>query len=237
MIVAVFAAASLWLGFWQLDRGRERAEENRVLASRLSSDPVPLDALIVPDVPVDDADLVGWPVTVSGSYLAEHQVLVRGRALDGSPGSWVVVPLVTGPGAGAVALNRGWVPLEVTSPDDARIAPPAGFVTVVGVTAAGEVAGRFTPELPAGETEVFGIVDLDRLAAQSGTSLAPVVVQAVGTPSPPEPLPVPDPTDPGPHTAYAVQWFGFAVVAVGGFAALVGRQLGRGPLAGLGRRR
>lgn len=235
VVVAVFAAVCLWLGFWQLDRGRERGAENQVLASRLAREPVLLDDLLLDDVPLATDDLVGWPVVATGTYDADDQVLVRGRALDGRPGFWVVAPLTTADRV--VAVNRGWVPLEVTDPDDARITPPPGAVTVGGITVAGEVPGRFTPDLPPGETEVYNIVDLDRLADQVGVPLAPVVIQALGTDPPPEPLPVPDVDDPGPHTAYAVQWFGFALVAVGGFFALAGRQLGRGPFARLGRPR
>jgi cytochrome oxidase assembly protein ShyY1 len=235
LVIAVFTATCIWLGLWQVDRGRERAAENEVLASRLARDPIPLDALLVDDVPLEEGDLVGWPVTVTGTYLADDQVLIRGRALDGRPGSWVLAPLATS--GETVAVNRGWVPLEVTAPDDPRIAPPGGTVTIEGITAAGETAGRFTPELPAGETEIYNIVDLERLGDQVGAALAPVVVQAVGTEPPPEVLPAPDVDDPGPHAAYAVQWFGFALVAVGGFFALAGRQLGRGPLARFGRGR
>lgn len=235
LVVAVFVGVCIWLGFWQLDRGRERAEQNRVLASRLDRDPIALGDLILDDVPQDAADLLGWPVVVTGAFLPDDQVLVRGRALDGRPGSWVVTPLVSDEGT-TVAINRGWVPLEVTSPDDTRIRPPQGHTSVVGITTAGESPGRFTPGVADGETEVYNILDLDHLGAQVGAELEPVVVQAVGTDPPPEPLPAPDVDDPGPHTAYAVQWFGFALVAVGGFMALVGRQLGRGPLARFGRR-
>lgn len=235
VVVALFVATCTWLGFWQLERGRERAEENLVLSARLDQAPVGLGALILDDLPQDPSDLSGWPVTVTGTYLAGEQVLVRGRAFDGTPGLWVVAPLSSE--IGLVAVNRGWVPLEVTSPDDPRIAPPTGSVTVEGITMGGEEAGRFTPELPEGETEVYNIVDLDRLGAQVGEDLLPIVVQAVGTDPPPTPLPAPDVDDAGPHLAYAIQWFGFAAIALVGFGALAGRQLGRGPFARLSNRR
>jgi cytochrome oxidase assembly protein ShyY1 len=39
----------------------------------------------------------------------------------------------------------------------------------------------------------------------------------------PRPLPAPEVSD-GPHLAYAVQWFAFGVIAVGGWVALLRRE-------------
>lgn len=237
VFVAAFTVVSLLLALWQWDRAGEVAERNDVLARRLASDPVPLDALIVPDVEQADEDLVGWPVEVTGRFLADQQVLIRGRANDGRPGAWLVAPLERSEGS-VVAVNRGWVPLEIESPDDERVIPPAGRVTVAGVTIPDEEPTGIGPQDPAeGELDVLANLDLARFGAQVGAELGPVVIQAVGeADAPPIPLDPPDPTDAGPHMAYVIQWVGFALVAVVGFAALVGRQLGRGPFARFGRR-
>ncbi|MEX1279314.1 MAG: SURF1 family protein [Acidimicrobiia bacterium] len=237
LFVAAFTVVSLLLALWQYDRGVEVAERNEVLARRLASDPVPLDALLLPDVEQADEDLIGWPVEVTGRFMGDQQVLIRGRANDGTPGAWLVAPLERSDGS-LVAVNRGWVPLEIDSPDDPRVVPPAGQVTVAGITIPDEEPTRIGPQdPPEGELDVLANLDLDRIGAQLGTDLGPVVIQAVGeASSPPLPLDLPDPTDAGPHTAYVIQWIGFAIVAVVGFAALVGRQLGRGPLARLARR-
>lgn len=239
VVVAILAAIFVRLGFWQLDRAEQARVRNEVVAGRLASDPVPLEALIIPDVEQADEDLLGWPVVVEGRYLVAEEVLVRGRALDGTPGSWVVTPLERTDGNGVVVVNRGWVPLEVDAPGDPRVAPPTGVVTVRGVTIPDEEPTRFGPQDPAdGRLEVVANLDLERLGAQVGADLGPVVVQKIGDSNEtPTPLGAPDVEDAGPHVAYVVQWFGFAAVVVVGYAALVGRQLGRGPFARFGARR
>ncbi len=227
--IAVFSTICILLGFWQLDRSRERAAENEVLAERLASDPVPLDALILDDVEQADEDLIGWPVALSGSWVAEEQVLVRGRALEGTPGFWVVAPLITDDGL-AVLVNRGWVGLDYTDPLDRRLRPADPVVE--GITVPGERPTGIGPQDPVdGRLAVVGILDIERIGAQADLDLEPVVVQSTSETGEPTPLALPDTEDPGPHLAYAIQWFGFAAIAVIGFAALAGRQLGRGPFA------
>jgi cytochrome oxidase assembly protein ShyY1 len=229
--IAGFVALCLYLAFWQWDRAAEREASNAVLAGRLASDPVPLDALILGDVEQDPEDLTGWPVVLRGRWVVDEQVLIRGRALEGTPGFWVVAPLTTDDGL-HVLVNRGWVGLEVDDPGDPRIDPGEDPVVVSGITMPGEVPTGIGPQDPAtGWLPVLGILDIERIAEQSGLDLEPVVVQATVSDDPPEALPIPDVDDPGPHIAYVIQWLGFAVVALVGFAALVGRQLGRGPFA------
>lgn len=227
--IAIFCAASILLGFWQTDRAKEQAAVNEVLAGRLASDPVPLEALILDGVEQADEDLLGWPVSISGTWVAEEQVLIRGRALEGTPGFWVVAPLLTDEGF-AVLVNRGWVGLEFDDPLDGRLTPTDP--TVEGITTPGERHTGVGPQDPAdGHLSVLGILDIDRIGSQAGLDLEPVVVQSTSETGEPVPLPLPDTDDPGPHIAYAIQWFGFAAVGAIGFLALAGRQLGRGPFA------
>ena len=227
--IALFSAASILLGFWQLDRAKETAAENEVLAGRLASDPVPLDALILDGVEQADEDLLGWPVSIAGAWVADEQVLIRGRALGGTPGFWVVTPMVTNDGL-EVLVNRGWVGLDFDDPLDPRLRP--SDPTVDGVTMPGERHTGFGSTDPQdGHLAVLGILDIDRIGAQAGLDLEPVVVQSTSESGEPVPLPLPDTDDPGPHIAYVIQWFGFAAVASIGFMALAGRQLGRGPFA------
>lgn len=238
IVIALLTVGFIRLGFWQLDRLGTVQERNEVLDIRLAGGPVPLDALVIPGVEQDPADLFGWPVEVTGTFLPGEWVLIRGRALDGLPGMWLVAPLRLSDGS-VVAVNRGWVPIELADPDDERLASPVGEVTVEGYTTAGEQPTRFGPQDPdEGRLAAMSNLDLDRLGRQVGVDFVPVVVQAAGPvgASLPTPLPAPTADDPGPHVAYAIQWFGFAAVVVVGFVALVGRQLARGPLARSGAR-
>ncbi len=72
-------------------------------------------------------------MTATGHFDREHEVLIRGRTVDGSVGFEVVTPLVLSNGT-AVLVDRGWV---APPPGGALVAPavppaPDGQVTVDG---------------------------------------------------------------------------------------------------------
>jgi surfeit locus 1 family protein len=76
---------------------------------------------------------------------------------------------------------------------------------------------------------VFNRVDVARIASQLPYEVAPVSLVSAEDQTHAE-LPtlddVPDLDDEGPHLAYAVQWFGFAIVGVVGFFFLARRKGG-----------
>ena len=73
---------------------------------------------------------------------------------------------------------------------------------------------------------VLSRVDIDRIQQQVGYPLEPVYVVQIrqGDPDLPVPLALPSFEDEGPHLAYAIQWFGFALILSIGSLLLVRRQ-------------
>src|SRR5688500_18342172 len=113
-ILVSLAAASLFarLGFWQLARHAERRDFNRLVASRVDSLPVPLQAL-----PRDTALARFRRVRVEGMFDWEHQIVLAARSRSGSPGVYLLAPLRRAGTDSAVLVNRGWV----YSPDALRV--------------------------------------------------------------------------------------------------------------------
>ena len=120
-------------------------------------------------------------------------------------------------------VDRGWVPFQ---PD--RVVPVRG----AAAAAAGEVTvkGFLVPSEDAGDDEGPAVdtiqrIDLRRLGAQMPYPLAPLAVQ-LEEQSPVVDLPVaapaPELTE-GPHLAYAIQWFAFAAIALGGSIVIARR--------------
>ncbi len=145
----------VWLGSWQLGRFEDRVSTHQDTKASLtaSGDARPIDALLGQATPQVTTETVGKPVTVTGSFDAEHQLLVPNRVLDGKQGYYVLTPLRTADGH-AVAVVRGWAPGAPSGSASAAEAAPAGQVTVTGRLQANESVGSngaVAGGLPAGQ--------------------------------------------------------------------------------------
>ena len=121
------------LGFWQLDRARERDAINALQEARRTESPLKLSD----QGPMDAESLRYRRVVLEGSYDDRHQFLIDNQIEEGQPGYHVLVPLRMKGGVPAVLINRGWIPVG----SDRRQAP--------------DVSG-----LPQGQVEIQGSIDL-----------------------------------------------------------------------------
>lgn len=212
------------LGFWQLRRHDERRDRNADIERRGAVAVEPVDDVVDGSIPFGAADELTWRrVSATGTYDRDGEVQIRSRSLDGQPGYHVVTPLVL-PSGGALAVNRGFVPLAVDDPP----APTAGEVSVTGLLQATQEREGIGPTDPAeGRLDSLARLDLARLQQQYEADLLPVSLQLesqrpAGGDDLPVLLPEPD-RDEGPHLGYAGQWFLFAVVGVVGWPVLLRR--------------
>ncbi|NAZ84264.1 SURF1 family protein, partial [Kineococcus sp. R8] len=215
LAVAVAVVCCL-LGQWQWHRRQERLARNAPLIGNYDAAPVAVDAVLPADgraLRLADA----WtPVRATGSYDAAATVLVRNRPRDEQTGYEVLVPLRLADGS-SLLVDRGWLPAGSASaaPDEVP-APPGGEVTVVVRLRPFEPARSAT--VPAGQVASIARGAVTAAAAAEGDRAlrGGYGVLAAETPAAADaPLPAlrPD-VDEGPHLAYTVQWFGFAVTAL-----------------------
>lgn len=218
MFVAAIALSFIALGLWQLDRHSQRTAENQTGAMRMAWPPAPLSELLA----VADIEEVRFRrATVVGRYDPSSEVLVRSQVHRGTAGFHVVTPLVYAEGV-AVLVNRGWVPLTLDTPPVDQALPSDIEVVVTGWVELSQTRPAFGPaDPPDGRLERVNRVDIGRIRRQVPYELAPFFLVAEGEEERlPEVLEAPSFDDAGPHLAYAVQWFGFAVVGITGYAAL-----------------
>ena len=215
MFAVAVSIGCVRLGFWQLARLRERQAANALVLARLVENPVPFERL------PRNASVRFRRATAKGTYDFGNEFVVTSRSRHGSPGVHVITPLRTGHGDTAVLVNRGWA----YAPDGMRvdlnlfredsIAVVEGFADEFSVSS-GPVS---TPSV----ARAVRRLDRDSVAALVPYPLAGVVlVQQLdsgeatavdrGTPVRVEPPPL----DEGPHRAYAIQWFAFALVGIVG---------------------
>ena len=212
LLIASFVVVALVcarLGFWQLDRLRERRRENVTALAARSAPRVVIDATAEMS-----QSLVGREVRAAGHYDHTYDVVLRGRAYNGSPGVEVVSPLVLEGGRAAVLVNRGFIPTPDAVTVQTDSVREAGKVSVEG-TALVVLSGSGAP-LKRGERTTWARLDLAALGSRIPYDIAPFYIRQ----SPDSALPrfprrlEPIPIDDGPHLNYAIQWFAFAGMAI-----------------------
>lgn len=209
------------LGFWQVDRLQLRRQTNQALAAARRSPPLDLTTASRVTAPPE-----GTPVRARGTWDFAREIVVMGRVLQGTPGVYVLTPLRLAGSDHAVLVNRGFVP----APDGFSVAldslrePPRAEVSG-SVREFDPVGDRSPPTARGGRLNV-GRIHYGTLRDRFPYPLLPVILRqdTAGVPPLPRRLP-PEPLDDGPHLGYAIQWFGFAAIALV-FAAVVWRRGG-----------
>jgi surfeit locus 1 family protein len=219
--IFALAAAAVFarLGLWQLARLHEKVRRNASIAAQQLQPATPLAT-----VPPDTAGAHYRKTTVSGRFDYDQEVVLGARTHQGSPGVDLVTPLRIAGSDSAILVNRGWVySPDGVSVDRARwrerdTATITGYIEV------------YAPD--AGVTNVAREPRLVRRLSRSDLSpripypLAPYYVVATGDsadgahPARRE-LPA---LDEGPHLSYALQWFSFAAIALGGAGLMYFRE-------------
>ncbi|GAA0435077.1 SURF1-like protein [Acrocarpospora corrugata] len=228
VVVLLVIPAFIFLGRWQFGRYEERSTASDRTTTNLAAAPVPLEELATVGGAVPEGDKFRT-VTVRGSYDAAHEWVVRRRTQNQRVGFYVVTPLVTS--AGAVLVNRGWVPAGTDADGTPSVPkPPTGEVTVTGRLRPAETeetsgipnrAGLPTGQILLVDDAVLGAGLPYRLyggfVELSGQQPAAAIA--------PEPVPDPDPgSGGGLNLAYGVQWWMFIGIAIGGWLLLIRRE-------------
>ncbi len=214
LAVAILAYGAWWLGEWQFHRLADREHRNAITRHNLAAPPVPVDELLEPGRPVDQAH--EWRrVTATGRYVDSETVIIRYQTRNGASGVDVVTPLRTTAGP-ALLVDRGWMQTKnVGAATQQAPPPPPGTVTVTGwlrADATGDSAvvsdrsARSVSSVEIGRHLPFPVYSgfVDALSE---------------SPKPAQPLVPAEPPDlgNGPHFFYGLQWWFFGVLAVFGF--------------------
>jgi cytochrome oxidase assembly protein ShyY1 len=229
-VFVAFASVGFYeLGVWQLHRHTHQSRIDHQLSRSKSMPPVPATSLL--SVAKAPPSAVQWRrVTATGTYDAAHQLLVRNRVMLNANGYEVLVPLRTTDGVDLV-VDRGWIPSGPTAEGPAKVPPvPTGTVSIVGRIRPPEGA-RSNAGLPPGQTQRIVPAQVATQTARPTYGGFVDLVQETPTPADsPAILLSPDQQDSGgwwkpPHLAYAIQWFLFIGIALGGWVILARREL------------
>ena len=214
LAAAAFIALTVSLGRWQTHRAEEKQELQSLMEARMHETALQLTGSVDSAAP-----LLYRRVRAAGEWIASGQIFIDNQIHDGRAGFHVVTPLRLDGGKEAVLVNRGWIARSAEYPRAPSVAVPVGRVEVAGMAS---LPPRRVLELAS--TTIAGNVwqnlSIERYAAQTGTTVLPVVVLA-DIPAPGLTA-VHDKPDAGiaRHREYALTWFALAATALAFWIAL-----------------
>jgi cytochrome oxidase assembly protein ShyY1 len=213
VLAAVTVVSFVGLGFWQLARHAEVGDLRQAVA----------EAQAMPIVAVEDADLYRRVVAV-GVYDPSVETRVL-RSQRGEAGYMLLTPLVLADGS-AILVNRLWIPIDfetvdLTMADEEAMRPPEGEVRAEGFWWPAEQGSWLPDSLEPNQV----VRRIDPAIVDPFTEYPfrdGYLIEALLREAQPPSIPA------GPHLAYAVQWFLFAVIVVVGYPLLLRRATRRG---------
>lgn len=212
LLGVVGVAILMRLGFWQLDRLKEKEEYLAEVAARISNAPIPL-----PSVPEEDRDKF-QAVYAEGRFTGEYLEVLAGQK-GASPGVMVIEAFAL-PDGRRIMVQRGFVE------EEARKVPRAPHqAKVEGNLHWPDDTNSFTPP-PDAKTGLWFARDVPAMAARLKTEPT-LIVASQPTGDGIEPMPVDTSGIPNDHWGYAIQWFLLAATWAGMTLFLLWRIRGR----------
>ncbi|MDB5800768.1 MAG: hypothetical protein JWL63_1707 [Rhodocyclales bacterium] len=200
----LMCALCVRLGFWQVHRAEFKAERQ-----------AHLDAAGVPATQTSSAALEEWQrVSLGGTWIAAQTVFLDNRVHAQQTGYHVLTPLRLGDGS-VVIVNRGWVAAGLRREVLPTIPTPAEPVKIAGLLLRPDLKSfRLDDGKEAGQ--VWQRADPQHFAARLNVPVAPLLLfqESASPDGLQRDWPRPD-LGVSMHKAYALQWFVFAIVALG----------------------
>ena len=203
-------AVTASLGFWQLDRARQKIELQDQINQRAEWSAWQNRQLLQGG---DLGEGLHRPVLLQGQWVSESSVFLDNRQMSARNGFILVTPLKLAGSERAVLVQRGWVPRDFI--DRSRVPAidtPAGEVVVEGRLA--PPPGKLYELGEAGTGPIRQNIDLGSFARETALELLDVSVQQSG--ASPEGLLREWPKAAlgvDKHHGYAFQWFGLCALA------------------------
>ncbi len=207
----IVAAVCVRLAVWQIHRLHERRAHNATVRAMIAKPRLQL-------VASSAAPAEYRRVEATGHWDYAHQIVLRQHTFQGMPGVTIVTPLILEGDERAVMVERGFVPSPdgMTLPPDGASEGERGHVlgTAIRIPAGNDGGQPLTRN---------GAVTWARLDSAAVAAYVPVPVMNMYlmeedvAPRKGFPRRIPMPAlDDGPHLNYAIQWFAFATIALGG---------------------
>jgi surfeit locus 1 family protein len=222
IITLVVVVVFVKLGMWQLDRADFKDLVKDKFESRLATD---YELFSAGDtlVDIDYRNLI-----LEGDFDVSRTILVDNKMFEGRAGYDVLTPFILSGSQKIVLVNRGWVALGDSRDTLPVIAPPVLLTKVKGIASVPNTEGFRMGEvsLKGSWPQVVPFTDIDAMQSSFPGGLLPLMIWlAPDQPGYYQRHWNPVWADPEKSRAYALQWFIFALIAVGLYLFLNLRKL------------
>lgn len=212
LVSAAMVAGFVRLGFWQLDRARQKHEAHALFERNSAQAAVDIRALLKQP----EAERLWRNADARGGFVDGINIMLDNQSHNGRPGYYVFAPFRLGDGGTVILINRGWMANDGRR--DALSVPPlpADVAQLRGRVGRPPSAGIRI----AGDDQIERIndhlyrvqhIDFDSLSQTLRQPIEPLVLlQDTDTGEPLRrewSLPA---SDEARHKSYAVQWFAMA---------------------------
>lgn len=220
------------LGQWQWQKGEHQAAQQALRDVRGGD-----TAQTLPPQVLDPAAATAWQfrrLVLNGQFLPARQFLLDNRVSRQRAGFHVITPFRLAGSDAVVLVNRGWLPAGAEHRSLPAFTTPSGPLSLSGVAVLPPrrffslAATGNHPDWRSAPLPVWQTLDLDAFAAQSGLAVHGLIVQldAAAPAGFERAWPRPDERIER-HYSYALQWYGFALAALGIWLFFLIRELKR----------
>lgn len=196
------------LGAWQLDRAEEKRRFEEQMLDRIGALPVPPGVILV------DFERL----RLAGAYEADRTFLLDNQTHAGEVGYAVITSFLAEDGRRWL-VHRGFLAGDPGRRSLPEIHTPAGTVTLIGLVwpELGLMPAFGADEWPAGWPKLVQRLEVERMAAILDNAVPREIRLEAGQPGVFVPAVTSLNMPATKHTGYAVQWFGLAIVLIGGY--------------------
>jgi surfeit locus 1 family protein len=162
---------------------------------------------------------------IMGRFLNQHSLVLRNRSHDNQPGLHVVTPLAIEDGSGTILIDRGWISNEeyiASGLEPYELDDPVELVGIIRLSQPQPSLSFIADPTLAPDAPVkveWKFLAIERVQQQLPFELHPFYLELADPITDEEGMPIPNPEidlSQGPHLSYAIQWFGFSAVSLGG---------------------
>ncbi|RMG39991.1 MAG: SURF1 family protein [Candidatus Dadabacteria bacterium] len=179
----LLAVGMLRLSYWQWERHLSKKAYIAKLEENLKKPPLTKEELL-------KIALAEWPsyihrrVIISGDYDFKHEMVLRNRRLDKVPGVHVLTPLKISGTSKFILVDRGFIPLEFSTPDKRTVFQKPKTISFTGLIKASVPRRPLSPRDPeAGPdkpwVDAWLRVNLDKIAKQLPFKILPVYLEII----------------------------------------------------------